>query len=120
MSRENPGSDAWRMPAEWEPHEATWLAWPHNTTDWPGKIGPVHWVYGEIVRALVEGEGVHIVVNDAKHEAVAQRVLRKWGIGAERVRFFKIATNRGWTRDYGPMFVVNSKSEFRNSKQISN
>ena len=48
----------WRMPAEWEPHGATWLAWPHERSDWPGKFAPIPWVYGEIVEeARSRGEG---------------------------------------------------------------
>ena len=50
------------MPAEWEPHEATWLAWPHHRSDWPGKFAPIPWVYGEIVRQLAPGERVRILV----------------------------------------------------------
>ncbi|MGH7607433.1 MAG: agmatine deiminase family protein, partial [Gemmatimonadales bacterium] len=59
----------YRLPAEWEPHAATWIGWPHNATDWPGKFPPIPWVYGEIVRALAPGETVRILVNSAAHEA---------------------------------------------------
>ncbi len=59
------------MPAEWEPHEATWLGWPHNASDWPGKIAAIHFVYGEIVKKVAAGETVRIIVNDEKHEAKA-------------------------------------------------
>ena len=58
----------YRMPAEWEPHEATWLAWPHNPEDWPGKFPAIPWVYAEIVRLLAAQERVHILVDDAKAE----------------------------------------------------
>ena len=51
------------MPAEWEPHEATWLGWPHNASDWPGKLAAIYWVYGEIVRKLADGERVRILVH---------------------------------------------------------
>ena len=62
------------MPAEWEPHEATWLAWPHEKSDWPGKFAPIPWVYGEIVRHLARVERVRILVEDAAaHRAVAPR-----------------------------------------------
>src|SRR6266403_697680 len=86
-----------RMPAEWESHEATWLAWPHNRTDWPGKFAPIPSVYGEIVRHLHTGEFVHILVKDAAHEKIARNVLRKTGVDFERVRFFRIQTDRVWT-----------------------
>jgi agmatine deiminase len=94
-----------RMPAEWEPHHATWLGWPHNLTDWPGKFQPIPWVYGEIVRKLAPGELVRIIVNDRAHEDRARRVLARVGVDPERVEYFHFPTNRGWTRDFGPIFV---------------
>ncbi|HVH68184.1 MAG TPA: agmatine deiminase family protein [Gemmatimonadales bacterium] len=96
------------MPGEWEPHHATWLAWPHNASDWPGKLPAVTWVYGEIVRALARGEGrevVRILVNSVAHERQARRVLERVGASLERVEFFRFPTNRSWTRDFGPLFV---------------
>ena len=68
-----------RMPAEWEPHEATWLAWPHNRADWPGKFAPIPWVYAEIVRHLARVERVRILVADADERARARRILAKTG-----------------------------------------
>ena len=59
-----PATHGWRMPAEWETHEATWIAWPHNQDDWPGKFGPIPWVYAEIVRHLHYSENVTILVAD--------------------------------------------------------
>ena len=94
-----------RMPAEWEPHEATWIGWPHNRTDWPGKFATIPWVYGEIVRKLAPGEIVRIIVNSEAHEARARRVLSRVGVDPTQVEFFRFPTNRGWTRDFGPMFV---------------
>lgn len=93
------------MPAEWEPHEATWLGWPHNVTDWPGRFGPIPWAYGEIVRKVSAGETVQLLVNDAAHEARARRLLGRVGVDLGRVRFRRFSTNRGWTRDFGPLFV---------------
>jgi agmatine deiminase len=93
------------MPAEWEPHAATWLGWPHNTSDWPGKFAPIPWVYGEIVRRLVPGERVRILVNSKVHQAAARRVLSKAGVALDQIDFLKFPTNRGWTRDFGPIFV---------------
>lgn len=93
------------MPAEWERHEATWLGWPHNPTDWPGKFPAIHWVYSEIVRKIVSGEIVRILVNSRAHEATVRRLLGRAGVSLERVEFFRYPTNRGWTRDFGPIFV---------------
>ena len=69
------------MPAEWARHEATWLAWPHHQRDWPGKFGPIPWVYAEIVRWVARGETVRLLVNDAAQEKKARAVLRRAGVG---------------------------------------
>jgi len=105
-----PAALGFRMPAEWETHEATWVAWPHNAGDWPGKLAPIPWVYGEIVRKLtVDGrEGVRVLVNSAAHERAARRVLEKVGAELGQVHFLRFPTDRGWTRDYGPLFIKRS------------
>ncbi|WP_342349411.1 agmatine deiminase family protein [uncultured Nitrospira sp.] len=100
-----------RMPAEWERHEATWLGWPHNTKDWPGKMGAISWVYGEMVRKISGGETVRILVNDKDHELKARRVLAKVGVDMTRIQFFRVPTNRGWARDFGPIFVKRDQPE---------
>jgi agmatine deiminase len=100
-----PASLGYRFPAEWEPHIATWIAWPHNTSDWPGKFAPIPWVYGEIVRRIAPGEIVRILVNSAAHETQARRVLTRAGADVRRLEFFRFPTNRGWTRDFGPLFL---------------
>lgn len=92
-------------PAEWERHHATWIGWPHNTSDWPGKFGPVPWAFGEMVRRISAGETVRILVKDATHEAAARRVLGKLALDPARVELIRVRTNRGWTRDFGPFFV---------------
>lgn len=93
------------MPAEWEPHEATWIAWPHNREDWPGRFAPIPWVYGEIVRKLSRVERVRILVRDEALERQARRVLAKSGAVMEAVEFLRCPTDRVWTRDYCPLFV---------------
>jgi agmatine deiminase len=100
-----PAALGFRMPAEWEPHEATWLAWPHEVTDWPGRFAPIPWVYGEIVRYLSRVEKVRILVQGADIEQKARRVLTKCGAQMEAVEFWQIPTNRSWTRDFCPIFV---------------
>ena len=108
MARLKPG---FRMPAEWEPHEATWLAWPHERSDWPGKFAAIQWVYGEIVRKLSLVERVRILVRDRDETEAARRVLRKTGAAMDAVEFFVHPTNRSWTRDYCPIFVRNGAGE---------
>jgi agmatine deiminase len=103
--RLSPSGNGFRMPAEWESHEATWIGWPHNRTDWPAKFTTIPWVYGEIVRKLAPGEIVRVIVDSEAHEARARRVLSRVGADLARVEFFRFPTNRGWTRDFGPMFV---------------
>ncbi len=96
----------YRMPAEWEPHEATWIAWPHNREDWPGKFSPIRWVYTEIVRHLSRVEQVRIVVhNNTARQRVADH-LDAVGINLDSILFFTAATNRSWLRDTGPTFLV--------------
>src|SRR5712691_7504915 len=88
-----------RMPAEWEPHEATWIAWPHNKDDWPGKFAAIPWVYSEIVRQLHSCERVRILINGTRGEEQARDALRRAGVDLGQVEFFHIPTNRVWTRD---------------------
>jgi agmatine deiminase len=109
--RETPRARGFRMPAEWEPHEATWIAWPHNREDWPGRFTPVPWVYGEIVRKLSAVERVRILVDDRALLEQARRVLRKVGANLDAVDFYPCPTNRVWTRDYGPIFVKNRRGD---------
>jgi agmatine deiminase len=93
------------MPAEWDEHEATWLGWPHKLSDWPGRFAPIPWAYGEIVRKLAPGEIVRIIVPSKAHEARVLQVLDAVGADTRRVELFRWPTDRGWTRDFGPLFV---------------
>jgi agmatine deiminase len=104
---ETPAALGYRMPAEWEPHESTWVAWPHNREDWPGKFGPIPWVYTEIVRLLTQTEPVNILVKGRKMARQATERLDKARVNLERVNLVKIPTERVWVRDSGPSFVVN-------------
>jgi agmatine deiminase len=99
---------SYRMPAEWEPHRATWIAWPHERSDWPGKFSPVSWIYGEIVRHLARVEKVCILVEDEEAQEKARRVLKKCHAELSAVQFVIVKTNRSWTRDYCPVFVRNA------------
>ena len=100
----------YRMPAEWAPHTATWIAWPHNPEDWPGKFQPIPWVYCEIVRHLSGVEDVHILVNDVATEKRAYGMLRRQGANLARLHFHTWRTDRVWLRDSGPIFVKNPEN----------
>ena len=106
--QQSPRSLGFRMPAEWEPHEATWIAWPHEKTDWPGKFAPIQWIYGEIVRHLSRVEKVHILVEDDDAGQRVRRILKRCGANLDAVRLFPIPTDRSWTRDFCPIFVRNA------------
>jgi agmatine deiminase len=113
-SRDNtsrtPAALGFSMPAEWETHEATWLGWPHNPTDWPDKLDTIRWVYGEMVRRIAPGEIVRILVNSKAEKKLARRYLERAGAGG-RVEFIVLPTNRGWMRDSGPIFVRRSTGQ---------
>jgi agmatine deiminase len=94
------------MPAEWEPHRATWLAWPHYRDDWPGKFEPIPWVYAEIIRHLAGHERVELIVNDAASEKRARKTLDRANALNDNIRFHRWPTNRVWTRDSGCTFVT--------------
>jgi agmatine deiminase len=100
-----PRSLGYRMPAEWERHQATWIAWPHNRTDWPGKFETIPWVYSEIVRYLSRVEEVNLIVRRGEERGKAYDVLRRGHADLERVKFHEWPTDRVWTRDSGPIFV---------------
>jgi agmatine deiminase len=97
---------ALRFPAEWEPHFATWLAWPHFKDDWPGKFEPIPWVYAEIIRNLARHERVELIVNDTAAEKRARKILTLANALSDNVRFHRWPTNRVWTRDSGCTFVT--------------
>jgi agmatine deiminase len=96
-----------RMPAEWEPHAATWLTWPHNLESWPDGFEPIPAVWVELVRALYRAEAVHVLVNDAEAEECARQMLRAADVvGGESIVFHRIPSNDAWMRDHGPTFLT--------------
>ena len=90
---------------EWSPHEATWIGWPYNKSDWPGKFSPIIWVYAEIVKYISRGEIVRIFVHSKEEKQKAEKVLKSVGVDFNNVEFFIKKNDRGWLRDSGPMFV---------------
>ena len=125
MSGDKRTAQGLRMPAEWEPHDATWLAWPHHRDDWPGKFEPIPWVYGEIIRHLARHERVELIVNDAASEKRARKVLDRANALSDDIHFHRWPTNRIWTRDSGCTFITASSfarmdSRGRLSPRVSN
>ena len=106
VAKPTPADDQFVMPAEWAPHRATWIVWPRNRTDWPGKLGPVVWCYVELVRQLTAVEPVVIVFGSALEEQRALGRLSKAGVDLDRVERHRFPTNRSWIRDAGPTFVT--------------
>jgi agmatine deiminase len=99
------------MPAEWEPHEATWLAWPHEQTDWPGKFPAIPWAFAEIVRHLAQVERVYLLIENRGAESRVRDILKKSGVDLKAIDFFRVATDRGWMRDSGPICVKSPAGE---------
>ncbi|HEX7122987.1 MAG TPA: agmatine deiminase family protein [Gemmatimonadaceae bacterium] len=100
------GQTTYVMPAEWAPHAATWLAWPHHEPDWPGKFEAIPWVYAEIVRVLHRHERVEILCHDETVEEDARRKLEAHGCDPQRYRLHRVPTDRVWVRDSGPTAVL--------------
>lgn len=96
----------YRMPAEWEPHAATWLAWPHEPTDWPGKFEAVAWVFAEVIRNLTLGERVRLIVSGKRMQKEASQKLERSQVDLRLVDFVDLPTDRSWTRDFLPLFVA--------------
>ena len=107
---DTPKALGYHMPAEWEPHEGTWLSWPHNPRTWIGNFGPIPSVFAEIVRALCPYENVHICVRDALSEARVRTLLKDGGIDNGNIHLYHIPTNDAWARDHGPIFVKKVES----------
>jgi agmatine deiminase len=100
-----PSDRGYRMPAEWAPHEATWLSWPHNRDSWPGVFERVEPAMVEFVRALAECEPVYVNVLSAEHERHVRKLLER-AVAPERLRLFRFPTNDAWARDHGAIFVT--------------
>jgi agmatine deiminase len=108
---EAPNKLGYWMPAEWEPHAATWLGWPHEVTDWPGKFPAIPWAFAEIVRVLSQVERVYLMMQDAAAEKRVRAILKKSGAKMDAVDFFQVPTDRGWMRDSGPICVKDGNGQ---------
>ncbi|MBE0571983.1 MAG: agmatine deiminase family protein [Ignavibacteriaceae bacterium] len=102
-------SNKFILPPEWTKHEATWIGWPYNKSDWPGKFSPIPYVYAEIVKYISRGENVRIFVQSKDHQHKAEKVLKDSNVSLSNVELFIKKTDRGWLRDSGPMFAKDGK-----------
>ena len=102
-----------RMPAEWEPHRATWIAWPHHEPDWPGKLGPIPWVYAEIARVIADHEAVEILCHDETVLERARAALDAHAVRRDRCALHVVPTDRAWLRDSAPTGVVDAAGRVR-------
>ncbi len=100
-----------RLPAEWEKHEATWIGWPFNKEDWPGKFQPIPWVFAEIVKKISEGELVYILIQDETHQNLATQTLKKISVDFNQIIFVHQKTDRNWLRDSAPFFVKDERGK---------
>ncbi|MFT3674942.1 MAG: agmatine deiminase family protein [Chitinophagaceae bacterium] len=103
-----PRQQGYHFPAEFAPHAATWLSWPHKEASWPGKIDSIYPAYSAFIKELTRGELVRINVADAALEAAATAHLQQAGVPLEKVQFFYHPTNDAWCRDHGPAFLINT------------
>ena len=109
-----PSSQNFFMPAEWEPHSSTWLAWPHNTETWKSDdLREVESIYIEIIQNLVIGENINILVKDESTQSRITFLLHSNQLNTKRIHFHKILTNDAWIRDFGPNFIVRESSTGR-------
>jgi len=104
--RTTPAEAGFSMPAEWAPHAATWLAWPQNESDFPGKLDAVRWAFADFIARLVRGERVRLLVAGARAEQQARSCLERAGADLRRIEFLRRPLDRGWMRDCGPVFVT--------------
>jgi agmatine deiminase len=101
------------FPAEWHPHEATWLSWPHKEASWPGKLDTIYPYYAQFIKALAAGEKVCINVGHATMQQLATQYLEQAGADFRHIRFFQHPTNDAWCRDHGPAFLINPQAEVK-------
>ncbi len=107
MTQHTPKDLGYYFPAEFAPHMATWLSWPHKEASWPGKIETIYPSYAKFIKELTKGEKVNINVANETMKAFALGHLQKEGVDQSKVEFFFHPTNDAWCRDHGPAFLIN-------------
>ena len=115
MMTTTPKQEGYFFPAEWAPHRATWLSWPHKEASWPGKLEAVYGPYCRFIKEISIGEEVCINVVGPAMEAAASQRLAEAGVDLEKVRFFHHPTDDAWCRDHGPAFLVNRREGVGNA-----
>ena len=105
-----PDQLGYRMPAEWEPHEATWLSWPHNVESWPGAFELVPPIFAQLAYHLAEVELVRINVANEEFAQSVRQLLSRSDVNLDAVRFHLNPTNDAWCRDHGPNYVVRDQN----------
>jgi agmatine deiminase len=111
-----PVPPGYTMPAEWEPHAATWLGWPHNRLDWSVKLNVIAWTYGEMVRKISTGEPIQLLVRQERDQAAARQIFQLIGVDLRKIRFIRHPTDSSWLRDTGPIFVQKTEAEKRKTE----
>lgn len=106
-----PKQDGYHFPAEWHPHVATWLSWPHKEASWPGKIESIYQPYCAFIKTLVQKEKVCINVLDEQMIEFASKHLNKESVDMSKIQFFLNPTNDAWCRDHGPAFLINTEKK---------
>lgn len=113
MDQQTPGELGYYFPAEFEPHCATWLSWPHKEESWPGKINMIYPAYAQFIKELIPGEHVNINVCNDEMETLAKQILNKTGVDLSGISFFNHPTNDAWCRDHGPAFLINPEADIK-------
>jgi agmatine deiminase len=112
MTRQiTPAELGYYFPAEFAPHRATWLSWPHKEASWPGKINSIYTHYAAFIKEVTKGELVCINVNDDAMERFSTACLNKAGVDLANITFYINPTNDAWCRDHGPAFLINPDAE---------
>ena len=106
-----PRHGTYRMPAEWEPQKSTWIAWPHNKEDWPGKFDEIPWVFSKIVTILSKHQSVNILVKNRSEKKIAVSFLNALGAKMINIKLIICKTDRAWTRDFLPIFLKDKRNK---------
>jgi len=108
-AKQTPAALGYRMPAEWEPHEGTWLAWPKDPITWPNRVRQVETIFEQMIETLLPHEKVHLLVDSEKQQEKIEHQLQARRMNLKNMDWVQVPTVDAWIRDYGPNFVVGHK-----------